>query len=117
VDRSEQQDKYETMKYEGGRKNFESFCSQKLEQIPEIEATTLSEEEEHERLRKCKVNEEKFLTFALERHPNHPAYAKYIEDRILKKLKKQKMNERTGKKNICNSPPRTKIISRTEMHL
>jgi hypothetical protein len=89
--------------YEKKKEEYEAFCSQKLEQIVEIETPTSSEEVEREKLRKRKINEEKFLEFASKRHPEHPAYAKYIENQ---RLKKQKMSKRDGdKKNSFNSPP------------
>jgi hypothetical protein len=61
----------------------------------------LKEKEDHKDLKKFKANEEKFLTFASKRHPNHPTYADYIKKQ---RLKKQKHGENHNEKHMFNSP-------------
>jgi hypothetical protein len=80
----------------------------------DIQDPTSKEKEESEELEKCKANEERFLKFASKRHPDHPAYADYIERQ---KAKKQKPNERHIEKQGFNSPNRrTKKTSRIKKH-
>ena len=110
LDWNEQSCEYDrkTDSYESDKAKYDTFCKKKLEEVREAEELTLRLEEKHEELKKRKADDEqrmkedKFMAFASERHPNHPAYADYIREQ---NLKKQKMNERS----TFNSPtPRNK---------